>query len=492
MPLRTALPRCSVQPSIVVSKLNIDASRRGTLTDQIVSEIRRLLGERALRPGARLPSIRQVAATLGVSTFTVVQAYDRLVASGHVQSRRGVGFFAADRVGAGPEEARLRLNGDPDLLRMIRRQPFDIALEHLPGCGWPPPPWLNDSGIELGLRRLARLGVRSLLGPNSDPRGFAPLREHLGRHLAEIGIDAFADQILLTSGVAGAIDLVVRYLIRPRDAVFVDEPGHFQTFGQLRSLHAAIHGVPWTDTGPDVRQLECMAKTHSPRLFITNSIVHDPTGHTISRGTAYRVLQLAERYDFYIVEDDASGTLHHNPPPRLASLDQLNRVIYVNSFSNVVSRQIPIGYLAGHRDLVRDLVDLKMLHQAASPELAARLVHEILVQGQYRKYLANLRANIERAREAVLRRLEAIGLGPAESDTLGLFVWLDIPGVADTMPLAEAAVAAGMLLAPGAVFSPSMTPSPKMRFNVGFCQADETLRLLDAWLHPSTSEDGPS
>ena len=475
----------------MASKLNIDTSRRGTLTDQIVSEIRRLLDERAFRPGARLPSIRGIAATLGVSNFTVVQAYDRLVASGHVQSRRGVGFFAVNRVPDRPKEARLCLNGDPDLLRMIRRQPFDIALEHLPGYGWPPPPWLEDSGIEPGLRRLARLGVHRLLGPNSDPRGFAPLRKHLGRQLAEIGIDAFADQILLTSGVAGAIDLVVRYLIRPGDTVFVDDPGHFQTFGQLRSLHTAIHGVPWTNTGPDVLQLECMAKIHSPRLFVTNSIVHNPTGHTTSRGTAYRVLQLAERYDFYIVEDDVSGPLHHDPPPCLASVDQLNRVIYVNSFSNVVSPQIPIGYLAGNRDLVRDLVDLKMLHQAASPELAARLVHEILVQGQYRKYLVNLRGNIERTREAALRRLEAIGLGPADSDTLGLFVWLDIPGVADTMPLAEAAIGEGMLLAPGAVFSPSMTPSPKMRFNVGFCQADETLRLLDAWLHPSTSEDGP-
>ena len=469
---------------------NVDTSLRGTLTDQLVNEIRRLVDARELRPGARLPSIRQVAATLGVSKFTVVRAYDRLVASGHVESRRGVGFFAANRVPAREGEGRLRLDADFNLLRLIRRQPLDIAPGHLPGCGWLPPRWLEDSGIGQGLRRIARLGVRCLLGPNGDPRGFAPLREFLGRQLAEIGIDAFADQFLLTRGVAGAIDLVVRYLTRPGDAVFVDEPGHFQTFGQLRSLRARVHGVAWTDTGPDVTRLERMAKTHAPRLFITNPIAQDPTGRSISQGTAYRVLRLAEHYDFYIMEDDVSGTLYSDTPPRLASLDELNRVIYVNSFSKFVSPQIPVGYLAGHRDLVRDLVDLKMLQRSASPELGARLVQAILAQGQFRKYLANLRANVERAREYALPRLEAMGFGPAEYDTRGLFAWLDVPGVTDTMPLAEAALEWGMLLAPGALFSPETTPSRKMRFNVAYCQAEETLRLLDAWLQSSGNGDG--
>ena len=267
--------------------------------------------------------------------------------------------------------------------------------------------------------------------------------------------------------------------------MLVDDPGCFQTLGLLRSMGANPHGVPWTSAGPDLTWLERLARTHSPRLFFTSPIVQRPTGRGISQGVAFRLLQLAERYDFHVVEDDLFGFLHPNPPPRIASLDGLNRVIYVNGFSNVLSPRIRVGYLAAHRDLVRDLADLKMTIQATTPEFNERLVHEVLVRGRYRKHLAELRANVRRDREHALRRLESMGLGQAEDGALGLFAWLDIPGVADTESLAEMALAHRMLLAPGALFSPTAKPSSKMRFNVTFCQETETIRLLETMVNAS-------
>ena len=81
-----------------------------------------------------------------------------------------------------------------------------------------------------------------------------------------------------------------------------------------------------------------------------------------------------------------------------------------------------------------------------------------------------------------MRRLEAMGFGPVGVDTHGLYAWMDAPGVADTTPLAEAAAERGILLAPGAMFRPNMTPSTKLRFNVAFCQSDELFRELEALL----------
>ena len=158
-------------------------------------------------------------------------------------------------------------------------------------------------------------------------------------------------------------------------------------------------------------------------------------------------------------------------------------MIYVNGFSKALSPRLRVGFVAGHGDLVQDLVDLKLLTQAASSEFAERLVYEVLAHGEYRKHRSKLLANLERARERALRGLEALGLGPARDDAHGLFAWMDVPGVADTTPLAEAAVGRDMLLAPGAMFSPDMAPSPKMRFNVAFCQSDEMLRELEALLN---------
>ena len=458
--------------------IEADAAKPGGLTHRIVSEIQCLVEARELRPGTRLPSIREFASARGVSTFTVIQAYDRLVASGHLTVQQGVGFFVGKPDLPPSPRERLRLDEARDVLWLLRRQACELPLEHLPGYGWPPGPWLEKSGIASAFAEVSRSGLRGFLGPYGHPQGLSALRDDVSRHLAEIAIDASTDRVLLTSGATGAFDLVLRHLGRPGGAVLVDDPGCFQTLGLLRSMGANPHGVPWTSAGPDLTQLERLARTHSPRLFFTSPIVQRPTGHSISQRVAFRLLQLAERYDFHVVEDDLFGFLHPNPPPRIASLDGLNRVIYVNSFSMVLSPRIRVGYLAARRDLVHDLADQKMTIQATSPEFNERLVHAVLVRGRYRKHVAELRANVRRDRERALRCLEPMGLGPAEDGAQGLFAWLDVSNVADTAPLAEAALAYRMLLAPGALFSPGANPSSKMRFNVAFCQDAETIRLL--------------
>ena len=463
--------------------VHVDPSHSDPLTDQIVREIQRLVDARALRPDFRLPSIRQFAADHDVSKFTVVQAYDRLVASGHIESRLGAGFFVCKPAQfAPPVGGGLRLDKATDVLWLIRRQTQETRFKHLPGVGWLPPRWMEHNGLDRAMRDLARRETRSFISGYGDAQGFAPLREDVSRRIAEFAVEAPPDQILLTHGISDAIDLVGRYLIRPDDVVLVDDPGYFHAFGHLRALGATVEGVPWNSDGPDLEVLESLARAHRPRLFFTTSIVHNPTGRSTSQGTAFRLLQLAERHDFYIVEDDVDGPCHPHPPPRLASLDQLNRVIYVNGFSKALSPRLRVGFLAGHRDLVRDLVDLKLLTQAATSELAERLVHEVLVGGQYRKHRASLMRKLQRARDRALRGLEGIGLGPAEDDTHGMFAWMDVPGVTDSTYLAEAAEKRDILLAPGTMFTTGMGPTSKMRFNVTFCQSDELFRDLETLL----------
>ena len=463
--------------------IRLDSPRCESLTDQIVTGIERLVDNRTLRPESQLPSIRKFAAAHDVSKFTVVQAYDRLGASGYIQSREGAGFFVCKPArSTEPVEAGLPPDQATDVLWLMRHQANSYRFKHLPGCGWLPPQWMEESGLDRAMRDLSRRGVNGFLSGYGDPLGFLPLREYLCRWLAEHGIDASTNQILLTNGITGGIDLVARHLIQPDDVVLVDDPGHFQRFGHMRALGANVQGVPRTSTGPDLEKLESLVTTYHPRLFITAPIVHNPTGLSISQGTAFRLLKLAEHYDFHIVEDDTHGVVHPAPPPRLAGLDQLNRVVYVNSFSFGLSARLRVGALVGSRDLVQDLADLKLLTQASSSEHNERLVHEVLAQGRYRKYRSKLLARLQRARSMGLRRLESIGLGPDTDNTHGIFAWLDVPGVADSTPLAEAAVERGMLLAPGAMFRPNMAPSTKMRFNVAYCEDDEVLRELEALL----------
>ena len=468
--------------------IRVDASRPGTLTDQIVKGIQRLVDTRALRYKSCLPSIRQFAADHNVSRFTVVQAYDRLVASGHIQSRRGAGFFVSKPARSiEPVDGGSRLDKATDSTWLNRQQTHERRFRHRPGIGWLPPGWLEESGLDRAVRGLFRRGLNGCISGYGDARGYAPLREVVSRRLAEFGIDSSMDQILLTSGTSGGIYLVGRYLVRPNDVVLVDDPGNFQIFGLMRALGATARGVPWTSGGPDLDQMENLVRTFRPRFFITTPVVHNPTGFSISQSTAFRLLQLAERYDFYIIEDDVDGASHPAPPPRLASLDQLNRVIYLNGFSKPLSPRLRVGIVAGHRDLIEDLVNLKLLTNAVTSEFCERLVHEVLSQGQYRKYRSKLFANLERARERALPRLEAIGLQPPGGNAHGLFAWMGVPGVADTISLAEAAAGREMLLAPGSMFCPNFSPSSKLRFNLAFSQDDEMFRELEVLLTEQAS-----
>ena len=347
--------------------IRLDSSQCVPLTEQIVKGIGRLVDDRALLPGARLPSIRQFAAAHDVSNFTVVQAYDQLIVSGYIESRRGAGFFVnkplrpAEPTEAGPLHERAR-----DALWLMRKQSGQNCFKHRPGSGWLPHMWLAEGGLERALRELARRGADAFDSGHGDLLGYAPLRAHVSRRLAEHGIQACPNQVLMTNGVTGGLDLVARYLIRPDDVVLVDDPGYYQWFGHMRALGATVHGVPWNDTGPDLERLETLARSHQPRLYITTPIVQNPTGRSICPGTAFRLLQLAERYDFYIVEDGADSLCNPAAPLRLAGLDQLNRVVYLSSFSKTLSPRLRVGMLAGHKDLVQDLADLKLLTQSSS------------------------------------------------------------------------------------------------------------------------------
>lgn len=346
-----------------------------------------------------------------------------------------------------------------------------------------PPHWLDTSGLHRALRKLGRYDSGGHLSGYGNPLGFQALREDICRRLAEFGIDAAADQVLLTTGVSGAVDLIARHLLRRDDVVLVDDPGYSNTFCHMRALGVEMLGVPWTDTGPDLDVLEELALTYQPRVFITSSIVHNPTGSSISQATAFRLLQIAEHYNFYVVEDDVDGPCHPNPPSRLSSMDQLNRVIYVNGFSKALSPRLRVGFLAARRDLAGELADLKMVTQSASSEIAEKLVHEVIVSGHYRKHRTKLISLLQHARDRSLPRLRAMGLTPVHEDTHGLFAWMNVPDIPDTTALAKTAAKRHMLLAPGSMFSPDLRTSGNMRFNVAYCQDNGTIRLLETLLN---------
>ncbi|MFC4171278.1 PLP-dependent aminotransferase family protein [Microvirga sp. GCM10011540] len=433
-----------------------------------MAAIRLKVSSRALVSGDRLPSIRSLATTMNVSPSTVVEAYDRLAAEGLIRARRGSGFYVA-RNGLPPlalAEIEPRRDRAVDPF-WVSRQSLDADPTMLkPGCGWLPADWMPNTALRRALRALAR-AEDPVLADYGTTRGSPALRRLLLGRFAEEGTEVSPDQIMLTGSGTQAIDLICRFLLRPGDTVLVDDPCYFNFQALLRAHQVRIVGAPYTATGPDVAAFETILAAERPRLYITNSALHNPTGATLSPQIAHRLLSAAAAHDLTIIEDDIFADFEPEPSPRLAVLDGLNRVIRIGSFSKTLSAAIRCGYIAARADWIEGLVDLQVATCFGGPSpVATELIAGILAGGGYRKHMEELRQRLARARRETATRLEPLGIRPWLMPRGGFYLWCRLPEDQDSSALARMVVEENVVLAPGNVFSVSQTATSFLRFNV--------------------------
>jgi DNA-binding transcriptional MocR family regulator len=439
-----------------------------TRTETLMRTVRDRIANRALTPGQRLPSVRRFAEAMDVSPSTVVEAYDRLAAEGIIRARRGSGFYVTNTnlPAMSLNEMGVARKRDIDPF-WVSRQSLDAASTTLkPGCGWLPSDWMPHDALRKALRKLARADDAVLCDYGST-RGSLALRRLLLSRFADEGLAATADQIMLTGSGTQAIDLVCRLLLRAGDTVLVDDPCYFNFQALLRAHQVRIVGVPYTPTGPDTAAFEQVLASEQPRLYITNSALHNPTGASLSPQTAYRVLSMAAAHNLTIVEDDIFADFEPALSPRLAIPDGLTRVIRIGSFSKTLSASARCGYIAARADWIEALVDLQVAANFGGPSpVATELIASVLAGGSYRKHMNEVRQRLTRARKQAIERLARLGLVPWTVPRGGFNLWCRLPDGIDSADVARAALGENVVLAPGNVFSVSQSAAAFMRFNV--------------------------
>lgn len=449
------------------------------LVTQVVDGLRRMIAEQALKPGAKLPSIRGFAASHGVSVFTVVEAYDRLVAQGWLVSRANAGFFVKRRAGDAPAAGE-GPGSDPRFdARWYLQQIFESR--NLPlkaGCGWLPQDWLFEEGVRRSLRHLATDGVE--LGGYGLPHGHMALRLLIAETLAERQIAVGAEQVLLTQGSSQALDLVARQLLKPGDVVLVDEPGYPNQMFMLRFFGAHPVGVPRLPEGYDLPALEALLVQHRPKAFFTQPRLQSPTNSVTPLAQLFRLLQLAEAYDLTLVENDLYADLDPEPRPSLASLDQLRRVVHIGSYSKTISPNLRVGYVVARPELLDSLAQLKMVSGLTSSDLTERLAFGVLTEGRWRKHLKSLRDRLAQAHGQVAAKLAALGFELFHEPKAGLYLWARHPDLTDSAELSRLAAAEGVMLGPGELFLVSPHPTGWLRFNVAFSHDERLYGFLAA------------
>ncbi len=419
--------------------------------------------------GQRLPSVRQGAQHNGVTKNTMAEAYDRLVAQGLLEARVGSGYYVAQFAPARAPVARPHLADATDLVSLLREQ-LDQRYEVRPGDGRPPPSWMEASELRRHFTGFKTFGTDAVDFGYGSSRGYGPLRERVRLMLMERSIGVAVEGLLLTQGANHALDLIVRHLLEPGDVVFVDDPGYYPLFGKLALAKVQMVGIRRGRDGPDLDDLNAKLATVRPKAFFTQSQAHNPTGGTLSLSSAYGVLQAAERWGFLLVEDDAFADVLPPSAPRLAALDQLDRVIYVGTFSKTLSASLRCGFIAGHTRLIGALGNLKMVTVVATSDYVERFVFGLILGGHYLRHLRRLRTRLEEANKRSVAELGELGLPVQASKIPGFYLWAELPGHVNELDLCRAAAAKSIFLAPGQVFHPDRVPGRRaaMRINVAY------------------------
>ncbi|SAK98571.1 GntR family transcriptional regulator [Caballeronia calidae] len=460
--------------------LHIDGGTGVPLTEQIVTQIEAMIRSRRVLAGAKLPSIRQLAAEQRISRFPVIEAYDRLASRGLIQPKHGSGFYVANHV---EECDRLAGNCDPRLAEEESNQilqQFNYPGETLKlSSGFIPEAWRDVDGITQAIRQASRIDVPSVID-YAIPHGDTNLRQQVVMRINALGIDADLPNVMITNGASQALDLVVRFMLKPGDTVFVEDPGYYNLFGLLKLQGVRLVGVPRLATGPDIDVAEALLKQHQPKLFFINTVFQNPTATNIAPQVAFKLLQLATQHGFSIVEDDIYADFQAVPTQRLASLDQLDRVIYVGGLSKTLSSSLRIGYLAANRELVKNLVDVKVLTSLGGTRFAESVAASLLERGTYRKYLERLRKRVRDSLSSAVQTLEGYGWDVFDEPSGGNFVWAKVPGIDDSAVLVDEAVKFGVTLAPGSYYRPNGEACPWVRINSAYAGDRRAARFFEA------------
>ncbi len=148
---------------------------------------------------------------------------------------------------------------------------------------------------------------------------------------------------------------------------------------------------------------------HAPKLFVSVSVFHNPTGYCLTPGSAHRVLQLANAHDFHIVEDDTYSHLAPDHATRLCALDGLQRTIYVSGFAKILAPGWRVGFLAAPPALVERLLDTKLLATLTTPALLEKALAWCIDQGQLRRHAERIRTRLDQARARSVKLALAAG-----------------------------------------------------------------------------------
>lgn len=452
-----------------------------TRYQQIAEQTGQMIATGVLRAGERLPSVREMCRSHGVSAVTVMQAYYLLESRGLIEARPRSGYFVRARLGLGlPEPHMPRPAGGSaplqvsDFIFQILDSVRDRSVLPL-GSSFPAPELFPFRSLG---RFLAAAGRR--LAPQDTvadlPPGNAALRRQIALRYHARGAAVSPEEIVITSGAMEALNLCLQAVTRPGDVIAVESPTFYAGLQASERLGLQVIEIPsHARDGVSVEALEAVLRTRPVKacLFMLNFA--NPTGALVPAARRAALVDLLRRHQVPLIEDDVYAELHFGaePPPCTRALQTDGLVMHVSSFSKCLAPGFRVGWVAGGRFASR-IVRQKLTTSLATTVAVQDALADYLQHGGYDRHLRQLRQRLAQGEaamvEAVVRHF------PSDTRLVrpagGYFLWLELPAGADVLALHQAALARGISLAPGPIFSAQREFGRCIRLNFGHLLAD--------------------
>lgn len=457
-----------------MNKIIIDRNKNMPLYLQVYNQIKKFIENGSLSGGYKLPTIRSLAKDLGVNNITVINAYKLLEENGYVYTKVGSGTYVCEGIKKEEEiDENFSLIDQGEI--PVKRGVINFASSSLNPELFP-----VDVFGDLINRVLKR--DRGYAFEYQDTRGYKLLRESIKEFVKKYEISTSIDTIQVISGGQQGIDVVSKALINFEDSIIVERPTYSWALASFKSRGAEILEVELDKDGVDAEELEEKLKKFKPKFIYLIPNFHNPTGIVYSEDKKRKVVELAEKYETYVLEDDFASDLSFVEEKilPLKAYDKYDRVIYIKSFSKVYMPGLRLGFIIAPERLVSSFLKAKYVTDLSTSGLMQRAFDLYLRENIWEKHIKELKEVLKRRFEKMGKELQTLkNYLEFEKPKGGFYYWLKIKNNISAKNLYSKCLEKNLLIVPGDMFFAIKKETNFVRVSFASCELDEIDKGID-------------
>jgi GntR family transcriptional regulator of abcA and norABC len=437
------------------------SKKKKPLYKQIAEEMEHRISVGEFPPGSLLPSERSLAKEWNVNRSTIVAAYEELRVAGIVERKQGSGTvvsrdiwgLARNRV---PDWRRLIETGSfqPNLplIRSIRKEIQENDL-------------IDLASGELSADLFPAESIQQMMSDQmfdyylgyENPQGNLPLRQTIAEHMRTYrGTECTSSSILITSGAQQALYLIVQCLLKPGDAVAIEDPSYAYSLPLFHSAGIRTHLLPVHEDGINPEDIVTLYKEHRIKMVFLNPNFQNPTGTLLDMSRKLRILEISNQFGIPIIEDDPYSltSFDGKPVPTLKSLDRNGTVLYVSSLTKIVASGLRIGWIIGPQAVIDRLSDAKQQIDFGHSIFPQWIANRFLSSDEFHHHLNRLRKKLELRRDKIVFSLQDLLEEKVEflAPEGGIHLWCKLNHPIAENQLLKEAIKHGVVFVPGRVF----------------------------------------